>query len=481
MNEQEEKGFLSDKFNDWSSEPIPNGWSKIEEIMAEDRKDKVPIWSWFFPLLFTLLGSTGFFVSEKMKSGFVSEMTKNPSEGLPQKPISDKLKNQLSLNSDDKKVQGSSEKQNSYLSDPHEIEGQTLGQKTDQELIERTIETNSRPVRNNESLNSGALRKENSNAMFAMSQTNRNPLFKGHLQSNEKPLVSSQNNLEGNRHEEGFNQTAQNELTKENPAFTQSKDPENNTQLIEFLEGKRALITLATLAQPTVKGIIQPPIEKRKKIHPFSYSVGASFGYITRDITINQADAKNTLQISNVSNPRQSWFGLVQLQMHKQVFNWLKAFAGLQLGVSNQVLQVKNTMKRPEDFSLTKIDNLNYAISPKIQIQDEIREQNLVFSNVELGLKANLFEGIESGPFASMVLWSSISQKTSSSISEGSKFIDPKQNIALGYRVGYQHQVAANIHTEVFVSKLPTEILAQTEGLAINPGLIGIGLSYKFK
>ena len=36
MKQEDERGFLSDRFDDWSDEPIPNGWNGIERKLRSE-------------------------------------------------------------------------------------------------------------------------------------------------------------------------------------------------------------------------------------------------------------------------------------------------------------------------------------------------------------------------------------------------------------------------------------------------------------
>jgi hypothetical protein len=37
MKQEDEQGFLAGKFDDWSGEPIPNGWSSIENKIRKEK------------------------------------------------------------------------------------------------------------------------------------------------------------------------------------------------------------------------------------------------------------------------------------------------------------------------------------------------------------------------------------------------------------------------------------------------------------
>jgi len=37
MRLEDERGFLSDKFDDWSGEPIPNGWNSLDSKLSRQK------------------------------------------------------------------------------------------------------------------------------------------------------------------------------------------------------------------------------------------------------------------------------------------------------------------------------------------------------------------------------------------------------------------------------------------------------------
>ena len=65
MIEEDEQGFLSHKFNDFGSEPIPNGWSGIEKQLAKDRRRLRPVLWFMSGVLLLLLSGLGVWLAKQ--------------------------------------------------------------------------------------------------------------------------------------------------------------------------------------------------------------------------------------------------------------------------------------------------------------------------------------------------------------------------------------------------------------------------------
>ena len=235
------------------------------------------------------------------------------------------------------------------------------------------------------------------------------------------------------------------------------------------------------LAKHNLERIVLPPIEERKNPKRFSYWIGGAMGYSSRNVTINQIESKNTLRVQNISKPNESWFSQIQTHLSYNVKSWLSVFTGVQVGLLNQTIQVENTSKTPLKFDRVQKDSLNFSFSPTLGNSKETRKQELIYGNVEFGIKPLFSKRRNSGPFASVVVWSVISQKISNTNSEIVEIDRAKESVDLSYRIGYQHEILKNLSAEVFYAGFPNLIASQTPGIKVSPNLIGFGLGYKLR
>ena len=480
MNQEEEKGFLSDKFDDWSSEPIPNGWGKIESILQEDDKKILPIWSWILPFIFTCIGGISYQVFKISESNLI---VKNLSV--------DGLKNSLSPISDNNTIN---------FAKPSDKNKKETKQHVNIGLIEiNNVKKVLNQRESGKSKNTSTSVAQITGISNHVTEISNKTIHQNGIKNlNITSSNSGSNNILSNISNISSDLTmpiADTGVLNSGEYSTSEFLPENaNSYLpillnvknekqaeIKLLENKIAALQTSDLSSHRLDRIVLPPLDELRKPRKFSYLAGASMGYSSRDITINQIESKNTIKIQDISKPKESWFSQIQFHIHYNVADWLKAFTGIQIGILKQSIQVENTSKTPQKFDMVQNDSLNYSFSPTHLNSTDVRTQELIYGNIEFGLKPLISKKLNSGPFVSVVIWSAISQKSSKSNTENADFERPIEKVDLSYRLGYQHEIIKNLSAEIFMAGFPSLIASQTKGIRVNPHLIGFGICYKVR
>ncbi len=529
MKEMNEQGFLSDKFDDWSGEPIPNGWGEIEKQLRKDKKRR-PLFWWLFPAVL-LVATLSYLAVEKFNSLPASDETIVMSEPSPspaetgttvernrilQKPENMTPKTE-DASEDQSSVRASKHKQQENPASPEATEANSLQEKgtgvTRRQAVYGThpggsttlIASEDQKHSTVENQQSGSQQNsdiEGSNLIMAKtsgrhkkgkSQKLRflNELAVAGFSSREKSghskngsdldAVSGAVVLQIEGSETKVSQ-AKNDLAKEvsgKQDYTQATD-------VPYLDLKNARFPLVQVPEIlpvlTIRELSEVPfltLEKPESVHKVRFYTGLQTGIGQNTIELRQSMSEQQVQITN-ANSIQTYFAQLSGGMHIQLNSWLQAFTGLQVGVINQKIQYKTKSKSPEKFSMTVRDSLNFDMTPQWTEKSETRNQMAVYANAEAGLKPMLFPGRKSGPFASVTVWTRILEKHSSDVPGSSPFVPVSNSVSLGYRLGYQHEVRKSILFEAYLSSFPSGIFAATKGVSISPRLVGLGCFYSF-
>jgi hypothetical protein len=491
MKDNEEKGFLSQKFDDWSDEPIPNGWNKIEEVISKDRKHDRLFFTMFVPIVIFTLGVLSHYVGQNLEgntlenatSGILSKdlrTTQDPSPSISGKgKISEA---QLNESEKAKPISEISEKKQREITDEESINTPST---TLSESIEESTSSSGSTVLKYKKNNID--QSTNSLKVLTVSSVNKNNLIeKGSQKTNDHSVDESSPTLDKTNE---INYMAI--LTPESHDNITGGEGENNSlELksengidfnIDFINLKEGKLALPILPDYFPKRIVLPPLQKRKEKQKLHITTGLLSGYGQRNIVINQGTADQNIQLNNFEKPSQSWMAGLQFKFHYHILEWLNVISGLQLGYQKNTLEMTNTSKSPSSFVVKNSNGLSYSAEPVLSKQDEIRTQELTYSNIELGLQPNLLKESISGPFASIVFWSILQQSSKSSLATGSMFIAPSHKTALGYRFGYQQEISKNIVGDLSYSRIPDGLSAETKGIQVSTGIISVGLNLKIR
>lgn len=530
MNEVNEQGFLSDNFDDWSGEPIPNGWGEIEKKLRKDTKRRLLLW-WLFPAVL-MIGGLFFVYTEKFNSlsSEKEEVTSMIKPVPSNKGTTNYRENKLSgnethlhytnANDSENKTAGlhsthenpvttpSSDKVSTFSKTKSEgVAGQEQRGKANHSAELSAVIASSQEVHSsNESLNSDG----NSNSI----NENGSSVFFSKSSSKEK---SSSTPGDGKRSEIALTSSAKNERnTQVNIASDHNAVPITGANMKEsgsgeyyhdgnsidpkagavqrnkhatdvpYLGLKGAFLPTVPFAEIvpvlSIREITQVPVlelEKSTTSGKFHIYAGLQTGIGQNTIELRPSMVEHQIKITN-ANSIQSYFVQLSGGMNFQIVSWLKAFTGLQIGIINQQIRYNTKTKSPERFSMVAHDSLNFAMTPHWTEKSETRRQQAIYANAEFGLKPLVFPASNSGPFASVVLWTQISEKHSTDVPGSSPFIPVSSSISMGYRLGYQHEIRKNILVEAYMSSFPSGIFAGTKGVSVSPRLVGFGCLYSF-
>lgn len=529
MKEMNEQGFLSDKFDDWSGEPIPNGWGEIEKNLKKDKKRR-PLFWWFFPSVI-LVGALSYVAMDKLNSSSTSEekIVSTVASDSPAEAGNNIEKNKLQVNDfqQDPTVAKVPENQSSG---PNPIQASEQSSSSD-EVLPASRTNHDRGFENNQkgngrkSLNESVVissseeprhsgenhqsdvqphssKVKGSSIIFSKSRTKRKSA------RNRRPLNGPQYLAIGSEKSQDFgrNNTASNHDVVANSQAKSNKSGDGETHNegnsgdskvtsnqgyaqatnVPYLEIKNApfppvqvteiVPVLPLLELPTVPFLT---MEKPHFARKIQFYAGIQTGIGQNTIELRQSMTEQQVKITN-ANAIQTYFMQLSGGMHYQLSSWLKAFTGLQVGMINQNIRYSTKSKSPETFSMVAHDSLNYAMTPHWTEKSETRSQQAVYANAEIGLKPLFFPARNSGPFASVTLLTRISEKHSTDVPGSSPFIPVSSSLSMGYRLGYQHEIRKNILIEAYLSSFPSGIFAGTKGVSVSPRLVGLGCFYSF-
>lgn len=498
MKNEEGQGFLSDKFEDWGSEPIPNGWFNIDRQIAADRRRR-PAAIWFsVPLILAFLGSAYYFNNlVHTKEAYVPSPVAEAS-GLTEGPKNEIGAEELSNNSSKSSVQNST-KSSEFLEDVTQIgtrnsladNGNESKENSSSILNPSKTEYNKRKegIRKPKALHIAGIQinKPNTRASGSTLEFGKehlvlnDPLIESVTENSQLKTTESENSIEAhNGKNENFSHVASDENSSEKSIG--STVPERQNSEVAFMENRWSKLTPIGLPRrpvPLLLKIEDNPFPIINKGQTFKYSVGFIGGYAPRSISIDQSQTEQHVQVSNSGSSAESWFGAAGIQAQNEVSSWLSSFVSLNLGLFRQEMNLSTTSKEPVSYEMAAGNDYSYSFKPKWEYKTEKRRQDLIFGTLEFGLKPILIKSLESGPFASAVVWVALSQTHSSSLGASSaSFVNTNENVALSYRLGYQHTFFKKYRAEIFTAGLPDKILVSTKGLSIKPQLIGIGLNY---
>jgi hypothetical protein len=344
------------------------------------------------------------------------------------------------------------------------------GQKVKQSLNRKSSESGKSKASGSVSQMSGNLVVDNNDVSHNRQNVDNPTIVENQIQVQQKQYVKSK--LDKRQSIEKGN-----ELVQQNIA------PLEKTSLIALLENRNASIPLEELqlgipARVDIKEVpLDNPLDKpfQRKWQFFGSSGG---GVAQNTINLNHSETHHQVKINKI-NTIQSMFFQVGGGVGYGLLPRLSVFSSMQIGVYKQKLTLENTPRNESDFNMNMEDSLNYSFAPRWDPKQEERLQQLFFGNFELGVKPLLSIKNQSGPFASVQLWTRIGSGNSTNLAEGAPFLKPENLASIGYRVGYQHQLAAKIQLEAFISSFPSAIMAGTKGILFAPKLFGVGLLWK--
>lgn len=499
MNLNEEQGFLSDKFEDWSGEPIPNGWNDIETQLGHKGRGKRFFWI-FFPAVF-LTAAFAYLGSRPDPAGLVSNKepisplslsspTSRPNNGIDVpsgqlEKVGQSLEKVLVEEKDTRnQTAPTSLDRSEKLSIRSTNEGTTLARKTQNRssdpssMLVASSRIRTRHSKLSTTRGKGSENQKPSDVRIASAAAQSTAVQRIRTRHSTRSLLASPSFNAENGSFSDLASTASQQNSHVGVQF-----PERNE--ISFLEGRLSALSLAPdfLGRPTEVPVTVIPagILPEKKVSPgaYFYSFGMQAGMATNEIELRHSETQYQLKLRN-PNSIQSGFVSFNGRFHYKALSWLETYASVQAGVFRQVLDFDNKTRTPDAYNVSYADNKNsYQAVPVWQIRHERLGQTLVFTNTEIGVRPQLF-GSASGPFAGLVVWTRLFQSSRSSLGQGSSFGNSAASIGFGYRAGYRLSINNLWFLEGSVAGMPNDLLPQTPGLRVLPTLYGLSLNRRF-
>lgn len=492
MSEEFEKGFLANKFEDWSSEPIPNGWERINSIIETDREKpgRRPFW-----LILTgmLLVSGLLYLWLEYQQSLIADMVssiENISEPKGEKPQKGLVSSLSKVDRPTFLARAETTKEGSDLKpmvNPTQTEEESM----------QTIQNPPNLDHGTRNLPFEWGNKGRSNLVIQNNQVVDNEKDAATLSdANERAQKVEQMILPNQQLIGGVLSTSPSqfsEIKNVEQSNVQPNHSENNFGLGNPIDQEIILGPLDfRLAQLQVPGFDFQPVVRPFTLDPdfpitrsprkFFWYVGVSGGYAPRSIEINQAQTVSRIQIADAGNSLQSGFANLSFMVQNEIKPWVRSFASIKLGLLQHSINMTETSKEPVGYQMSTTDSINYTMVPLYANSFGSFRQDIFFGNAEFGLNPILFPSRQSGPFASVVVWASIKQSVSSSL-QGTiaGWENSTDNVALSYRLGYGHTFSGTWRAEIFTAGLPDKILANSKGLSIKPQLFGIGIHYQIR
>lgn len=503
MNLNDEQGFLSDKFDDWSGEPIPNGWNDIEAKLGHKDRGKRFFWIFFPAILmaaaFAYLGSRPDPVGIAANKDAQSTSTLSSKSNATNSAAASSPMASAGSQSFEKVAPGQIEETSPSVpsQQPTDNSGKNTSPSSETTGVQKETQRVADPstiviasgsrIRTRHSplsaRNERSRTHRSSDQQLALGPINGGARTINRIRDRHSTLSVSPTT--GSGEENSIYSSSANGSSDNGLESVQANQPKANPDLA-LLSGKKAFLVLAPeqLGQPQevpISGTIPQGIvpEKTPMAGAYFYSFGLQSGIATNRIQLRHSETQYQLKLRN---PEAIQSGIVSVsgRFHYKALSWLETYASVQMGVFRQVLDFDNTYRKPATYNVSYAGNGNsYQADPIWQTRHERLSQTLVFTSTEIGVRPQLFNSA-SGPFAGMVIWTRLFQSSKSSLGEGSSFGSSAASIAFGYRAGYRLAFSNIWFIEGSVAGLPNELLPQTPGLQVVPTIYSLSLSRKF-
>lgn len=431
MRLEDERGFLSDKFDDWSGEPIPNGWNSLDSKLSR-QKNRQRVLLAAIPLV--LLLSFALFRPE-----FETAETSLPESG----------KKSLAANQIGEKNRAAPPVPESAL--------HYASENTEKQALASAPKASLSPQPSYASRNLSALAPTDipsrPSAPFTESEIENNPA--------DPNLASVQ-------------------IGREPGDAASSAEPEsliksNETALLP-LALKLALLPEVPLPAPPA--LIRFP-EQNNKTTSFwlakSFTIQAA--YAVSDIQLDHARSEGWKYGVRNSQFTQAGFVSAGLSLEKPLGRGMALFYGLDGGYWLRRMEL-NTSARNAVYEISENGNLSYSISPSAVPKTEIRTSRMAFARCELGIRKAITR--RTGVLAAGQFWSRISSSATSDLHSSSDFKTVSNSFAPGYRLGFWMQTGNSTQAEFSFSSFPEQLAPSTPGIGFNTNALSLSLRQSF-
>ena len=423
MRQEDEQGFLAGKFDDWSGEPIPNGWNSIDrKIHREKIRRNILLGSMPALLLFTWL-----------LSGLSSDQITHRSEMASGR-----------LRQSENAASVSSGKANEAATVLKPVSSPSAASPS--------------PVYAAAAVLPGRISAESSAEEGVAEKIAALPA--GPVESTGSgnfPTIPDA--IDG-------------------PGAEVSESPSAATA--GFIDPKAAAFVLPEMAE------VRPePHTRTFRIHTqpvssgwFSKSFSLQAAYAVSSIEIDPALSGEWKYSAAGSNFTKAGMIAAGIRMEKPVQKNLILFYGLDAGLFARESSISSTRKMPLSYCIRTEGESRFSVSPEISTRKETRRTALAFVSAELGARQALTR--RSGLLAAARIWTAAGSRGWSDQSDCAAFSKAGASYALGYRAGAWMQTGPFTQLELAYSSMPEQLAPSTSGIRFRTGLLGLSLRQNF-
>ena len=437
MKQEDERGFLSDRFDDWSDEPIPNGWNGIERnLRSETIRRRLALA--VLPLILLVSFSVSYF--------------KNPFDAKVEKALV--AKNEV--------VQQGFQSGNAIISN---------GAAADKIQM-----------------NQGENPASNNSKVASIPNENQQIKLRQHLLQNSatsKPELTALDTDLGNsvaiQESENLISEAENQ-----PLLAGSIDPTTtlpSNSLVEelaYMNPKEASFSPFIFETQAIPQLTEKPVSSiPSKAKPgFLRSISVQTGYAVSSVELNSAMSEKWKY--SVSDPSftQAGFASIGVRLEQPIKRQFSCFYGLEIGTFIRRSTLTAVSKLPESYEISSMGDGRFSVSPQMEAGKEIRTSLMAFSRAELGVRAAITR--HSGVLASVQGWGRLGSKSTTTNNQGAAFVKSSSSIAPGFRIGTWWQSGPFSQVELTYSGFPEKLTDSTPGISYRTGLLGLSFRQSF-
>ena len=437
MKQEDERGFLSDRFDDWSGEPIPNGWNGIErKLRAETIRRRLALA--VLPLILLVSFSVSFW--------------NNPFELKVEKPLIAK---------------------NELLQQGLQSENTNISKGTPADKFQMNQENN--PASENSLI--ASVQNENLHLSQRQNTSQSSSIQKPELASSEAVL----SNFIANQESENLISETENQAVPVENIDPATILPSNSlNEEIAYLDPKKALLSLNNFETPAIPQLNEKPVSAiPSKAKPgFLKSISVQTGYAISSVELNSAMSEKWRY--SVSDPSftQAGFASIGIRLEQPLKRKLSCFYGLEIGTFIRKSTLNVVSKLPESYAISSTTDGRYSVSPQLTAGKEVRTSLMVFARAELGVRAAITR--HSGVLASVQAWGRLGSNSNSTNNQGDAFVKNSTSIAPGFKIGTWWQSGPFSQIEFSYSGLPEKLTDSTPGIAFKTGLLGLSFRQSF-
>jgi hypothetical protein len=450
MRQEDERGFLSGKFDDWSGEPIPNGWNSLDRKITAARYRRNALLA-AVPVLFFLS-----FLPALRRIDF-SSGAENSGNKVSVQPTSE------SGASPAKRAFGSSGNAKIHQS-AESVPGEDLM------LVASTAE-------------SGApdsdLKLPPSGKATSIQKAACSTFYSSATEEGNSLVISS---------DDGQGMSASNAEAADDGLLAEEKQ-DGTASAIAGSAFRSEVLPMALKTALLSETASQLKINFSPKIWQTESTTKIPGPGFQKSFSVQAAYAVTSVQLHHaqtegwkygIQNSRFTTAGAVSagLRMEKPISRNFAVFYGLETGIWLRRIEWMASSRTAHAFEYSRTSATSYAVSPVVKSQMEQRNSMLVFARSEIGIRKAISR--RTGFLAAAQLWARISSRGFTDLENGASFTTAREAIKPGYRFGIWWQAGTFTQAELSFSSSPESLAPTTAGAEFNSRLLSLGLRQSF-